>query len=112
MYRYLWSNGPKECLEMADYPFMEHFKKAIPSFPPRLVLRDYLLGRAKKNGIEKYVRLRTVVRHIKELENGKFSLEYENLNERKCYTEIFDKVVISIGHFSTPHYPLCYEEYP
>ena len=25
MYRYLWSNGPKECLEFADYSFEEHF---------------------------------------------------------------------------------------
>ena len=24
MYRYLWSNGPKECLEFADYSFDEH----------------------------------------------------------------------------------------
>ena len=27
-YRYLWSNGPKECLELADYSFDEHFGKA------------------------------------------------------------------------------------
>ena len=35
MYRYLWSNGPKECLEFADYTFEDHFDKPIPSFPPR-----------------------------------------------------------------------------
>ena len=33
--RYLWSNGPKECLEFPYYTFEEHFGKAIPSFPPR-----------------------------------------------------------------------------
>ena len=44
MYRYLWSNGPKECLEFPDYTFEEHFGKAIPSFPPREVLFDYLQG--------------------------------------------------------------------
>ena len=48
MYRYLWSNGPKECLEFADYSFDEHFGKPIPSFPPREVLYDYILGRVKK----------------------------------------------------------------
>ena len=31
MYRYLWSNGPKEGLEFADYTFDEHFGK--PTFP-------------------------------------------------------------------------------
>ena len=40
-YRYLWSNGPKECLELADYSFDEHFGKAIPSFPPRVVPVSY-----------------------------------------------------------------------
>ena len=34
MYRYLWSNGPKEALEFADYTFDEHFKKPIASYPP------------------------------------------------------------------------------
>ena len=29
MYRYLWSNGPKECLEFADYYFEEHFDYPI-----------------------------------------------------------------------------------
>ena len=44
MYRYLWSNGPKEAVELPDYTFEEHFGKAIPSFPPREVLFDYLQG--------------------------------------------------------------------
>lgn len=44
MYRYLWSNAPKEALEYPDYTFEDHFGKAIPSFPPREVLFDYLQG--------------------------------------------------------------------
>ena len=44
MYRNLWSNAPKECLEYPDYTFDEHFGKAIPSFLPREVLYDYLKG--------------------------------------------------------------------
>ena len=50
MYRYLWSNGPKEVLEFADYTFDQHFKQPIPSFPPREVLYDYIIGRAKDGG--------------------------------------------------------------
>ena len=37
-FRYLWSNGPKECLEFPYYTFEEHYGKPIPSFPPRLLL--------------------------------------------------------------------------
>ena len=33
MYRYLWSNGPKECLEFADYTFEEHFRAADRLLP-------------------------------------------------------------------------------
>ena len=36
MYRYLWTNGPKECLEFGDYSFEEHFGKPFrPSLPTR-----------------------------------------------------------------------------
>ena len=52
MYRYLWSNGPKECLEFADYSFDEHFGKPIPSFPPREVLYDYIIGRVSKGNLK------------------------------------------------------------
>ena len=53
MYRYLWSNGPKECLEFSDYTFDDHFGQPIPSFPPREVLYDYITGRAKKSDVRK-----------------------------------------------------------
>ena len=48
MYRYLWSNGPKECLEFADYTFEEHFGRPIASYPPRAVLWDSIKGRVEK----------------------------------------------------------------
>ena len=50
-YRHLWTNAPKENLEFADYSFYEHFGKTIPSFPPREVLRHYIVGRLRKNGV-------------------------------------------------------------
>jgi len=65
MYRYLWSNGPKECLEFADYSFKEHFGKAIPSFPPREVLHDYINGRIEKSNIKDWIYLNTVVHDVK-----------------------------------------------
>ena len=42
MYQGLWTNAPKECYELPDYTFEDHFGKAIPSFTPREVFRDYL----------------------------------------------------------------------
>ena len=61
MYRYLWSNGPKECLEFADYSFDEHFGKPIPSFPPRAVLYDYIVGRLNKGKMKSKIKFNTRV---------------------------------------------------
>lgn len=104
MYRYLWSNGPKECLEFADYSFDEHFGQPIPSFPPREVLADYVLGRAKRSGIRDRIRFSTAVRNVTAAEGG-FRVESEDLKTRKRSNERFDKVVVATGHFSVPNVP-------
>src|SRR5690606_3728374 len=64
MYRYLWSNGPKECLEFADYSFEEHFGRPIPSYPPREVLRDYIMGRIEKWRLREQIRFNTAVQWV------------------------------------------------
>lgn len=106
MYRYLWSNGPKECLEFADYTFDDHFGKPIPSFPPREVLYDYITGRAKKSGVRGLIQFSTAVRHVAyDTDSGQFSLSIENLSTAEQRTEQFDYVVVATGHFSVPNVP-------
>ena len=91
MYRYLWSNGPKECLEFADYTFDQHFKQPIPSYPPREVLYDYIVGRAKDGDLKKYVQFYTAVRHVAyDKTSGQFSVTVESLKDRTLHTEKFD----------------------
>ena len=104
MYRYLWSNGPKECLEFADYTFDEHFDKPIPSFPPREVLYDYILGRANKAEIKKYIRFNTTVSNV--IYNGsEFEITSLNKKDNNISKEKFDYVVVASGHFSVPYIP-------
>ena len=106
MYRHLWSNGPKECLEFADYTFDEHFGKPIPSYPPREVLYDYLLGRARKNDIRKYIQFGTAVRWVSHnAEKNTFNVTVEDLKTGDHRTEEFDYVIVSTGHFSIPNMP-------
>lgn len=105
MYRYLWSNGPKEGLEFADYSFEEHFGKQIASYPPRAVLFDYIEGRVKKAGVRDMIRFETVVRSVEETADGKFTVKVRNLPEDTEYEEEFDYVVCASGHFSTPNVP-------
>ena len=104
MYRYLWSNGPKECLEFADYSFDEHFNKPIPSFPPREVLKDYIIGRAEKSELKKNVKFNTTVTSVSSDGNG-FNVSYKDKVEDKISTERFDNVVVATGHFSVPYIP-------
>ena len=106
MYRYLWSNGPKECLEFADYSFEEHFGKPIASYPPRAVLWDYIKGRVEKAGVRDWVRFSTPVRMVTFDEDSKtFTVTaHDRVNDR-MYDEVFDYVVVASGHFSTPHVP-------
>ncbi|MDG0982132.1 MAG: NAD(P)/FAD-dependent oxidoreductase [Tateyamaria sp.] len=104
MYRYLWSNGPKEGLEFADYSFEEHFGKQIASYPPRAVLFDYIEGRVTKAGVRDWIRFETVVRWVEKTENG-FDVTVCNLPSDHTYTEHFDNVIVATGHFSTPNMP-------
>ena len=106
MYRYLWSNGPKEGLEFADYSFEEHFGKPIASYPPRAVLFDYIEGRVKKAGIRHWIRFRSTVRHVTyDNASGKFTVVVHDNQGDRDYSEEFDYVIVATGHFSTPNVP-------
>lgn len=109
MYRYLWSNGPKEGLEFADYSFEEHFGKQIASYPPRAVLFDYIEGRVKKAGVRDWIRFNHPVRFVRYNEaSGTFTVTAHDQKADSIYDEVFDHVVVCSGHFSTPNMP----EYP
>ncbi|GAB7527954.1 NAD(P)/FAD-dependent oxidoreductase [Pseudomonas sp. 3A(2025)] len=106
MYRYLWSNGPKECLEFADYSFDEHFGRPIGSYPPREVLWDYIKGRVEKAGVRDYIRFNTVVRSVTFDEaQSQFTVTVHDHNDDLTSSEVFDYVVVASGHFSTPNVP-------
>lgn len=108
MYHHLWSNGPKECLEFANYSFEEHFGHPVPSFPPRAALLSYLAGRAEKSGVRRHIQFNSPVRRVSAGPDGGFAVTVESRAEGVVRTEQFDHVVVATGHFSTPHKP----EYP
>ena len=108
MYRYLWSNGPKEGLEFADYTFEEHFEKPIASYPPRSVLFDYIKGRVEKAGVRAQIRFNTIVRDVRSLDGGGFEVTARDEAADSEVREEFDHVVVASGHFSVPNVP----EYP
>ena len=104
MYRYLWSNGPKEGLEFADYSFEEHFGKQIASYPPRSVLFDYIEGRIKKTEVRDWIKFSTVVKNVEQSDGG-FEVTTCDLTTSKTNVGYFDHVIVCSGHFSTPNMP-------
>ncbi|KAJ1639843.1 putative flavin-containing monooxygenase [Pavlovales sp. CCMP2436] len=107
MYRHLWSNGPKECLELPSFPFSAAFGPApLPSYPPRDVLRRYLHLRAEHLGLAPHCRLRTAVRDVRcDGAMGRLALTAHDLPADRVYTEHFDFVIVATGHYSTPVLP-------
>lgn len=106
MYRYLWSNGPKECLEFSDYSFLEHFGKPISSYPPRPVLFDYIQGRIQKSEARKFIRFNSAARWISfDDESQKFTVAIDDLKNDTTYEEVFDYLIVATGHFSVPNMP-------
>ena len=115
MYRYLWSNGPKECLEFADYSFDQHFEKPIPSYPPREVLKDYIMGRLDKRAVFNYIRFECPMRWVTfDEETELFTVTVMNHKTGEQETEEFDYVIVATGHFSTPNMPFYegMDQYP
>ena len=107
MYRYLWSNGPKEGLEFADYTFEEHFGKPIASYPPRAVLFDYIKGRVEKAGVRDWIKFNHNVRDVRAV-GDQFEVTVRDCEADTEAREMFDYVVVATGHFSVPnvpHYP-------
>lgn len=106
MYRNLWSNGPKEALEFAEYTFDEHFGRPISSYPPRAVLWDYISGRVEHSDVKKQVRFSTAVRWVEYNEQTEmFTVTVEDLVNRTTETSEFDHVIVGSGHFSFPNVP-------
>merc|ERR1719461_2254596 len=111
MYRELWTNGPKECLEFPDFTFKECFEVPIPSFPSREVMLRYLQKYAEKFDIAKYVQLDTSVEKVTH-EDGIFTVTTKTWNENNeeiMFTREFDDLVVATGHFCEPNMPT---EYP
>ena len=106
MYRHLWSNGPKECLEFSNYTFDEHFKQAIPSFPPREVLHDYILGRVKNTNIRDWIKFNHNVQYCSFNKSTKlFEIIIRDNKSNNNIINYYDYVICCSGHFSIPNVP-------
>ena len=103
----LWCNGPKELDEFDDYTFEHHFGREIPSCIPRTAMYEYFVGRANQGDIRKFIRFRTVVRHVDfDEESKEFLVVVDDLLVSKPLEHLkFVHVIVATGHFTTPNIP-------
>jgi len=80
---------------------------AIPSFPPREVLFDYLKGRWSQEDVMKYIKFNTVVRDVVyNKATDDFTVSVKELgNDKVLDGERFDYVIVASGHYSVPNVP-------
>ena len=105
MYKHLWSNGPKECLEFPDYTFKQHFGKIIPSYPPREVLYDYIVGRLKKSNIKHLIKFNHVVNNVEyEPELGIFKVTTIDVEKNNDIKDLVEKMLCFLKDEKDKHY--------
>jgi len=81
MYKFLWTNSPKEAAEFSDYTYDHHFGKPVPSFLTREETLDYFIGRINSDcSIRDYIRFKTPVRYVEfKPEEDLFTVRSEDL---------------------------------
>lgn len=104
IYKFLWSNTPKENLEVYDYTFEDCFGKILPSFPPATVINQYITSRYKnKPEVMDKIRLNTAVRMVTfDEKTEKFTVRSTDLTMNRDRVEDFDYLFVCTGHYWNP----------
>lgn len=104
LYKFLWSNTPRENLEVGDYTFQDCFGKVLPSYPPGTVIREYITSRYRnKPEVMNKIRFETAVRMVSfDDKTEKFSVRSTDLNTDQDSVEEFDYVFVCTGHYFNP----------
>ena len=106
MYKFLWSNVPKEVGEFSNYSYDKHFGCNMTAYPPREVLEDYIKGRANTYDIKNCIRFETTIQKVSyDKEKKLFKVEVLDNKVDNGYFEYFEYVITATGHNSTPNMP-------
>ncbi|KAI1703330.1 flavin-binding monooxygenase-like domain-containing protein [Ditylenchus destructor] len=106
MYRHLWINAPKECFELTDYSYDQHFGRPIPSYMPRAAMWDYWNGIMTNTNAAGWFHFNHSVQHVHYCEHThQFRVDVRDRVNDKFHSNKFDYVIVATGHFSTPNVP-------
>lgn len=98
----------RNALNMKPIHLLNTLKKSTPSYAPRELIHGYIVARAEKSDIVKYVNLGMTVRWINFDETqSRFIIHIENLRIGGTKILPYDYVVVATGHFVIPNVPSC-----
>jgi len=109
MYEALWTNGPKEGVELYDYTFDEHFGENTPVYLPRQALLEYMIARVIRKSpefFEKYVTFNTsICKVIFNDDKQNFTVTTQNTLTGVMGTKTFDRCIWAAGDNGVPSMP-------
>ncbi|XP_031628156.1 dimethylaniline monooxygenase [N-oxide-forming] 3-like isoform X2 [Contarinia nasturtii] len=101
MYKELRTNVPYQLVEFPGWPYPNNTQ----SFPSQNEVWNYIDSYAKHFGIDKFINLQHRVNHVHPIEEGKWSIEVEDVKKKKTKTDVFDAVFVCSGVFSMSIFP-------
>jgi len=109
MYKALWTNGPKECIEFYDYTFQQHFRRPLPVYLPRQAMLDYMMGRVTQHCpdfFETYMKCNTSVMSVRFIDSkNKFEVATRDLVTDQVVVDDYDKCIWAAGENGHPKLP-------
>lgn len=105
--------SPREIMGFTDFPFSVKKGRDMRRFPGHKELLLYLKDFCDYFGLREMIRFNTRVEYVGMLDYGVFGKDLkwvvrsseEKENDQKVVEEVFDAVVVAIGHYSQPRMP-------
>jgi len=103
MYKKLWTNTPKECQEIPDYSYDQHFGKPVSSYLDRVEAGSYIIARAKAKKLHKFIKFNHTVTSVNfDSSTETFKMTIQD-SEGKTIQYQVDYLVVATGHFWKPN---------
>ncbi|PIA39492.1 hypothetical protein AQUCO_02600146v1 [Aquilegia coerulea] len=110
IYASLRLTSPREIMGFTDFPFLAKKGRDMRRFPGHSELLQYLKDFCDWFGLREMIRFNTRVEYVSMFDFAKFGrdkwiVRSKEILSEKVNEEVFDAVVVAIGHYSHPRLP-------
>lgn len=108
IYRHLFSNVPGRYLRTSFIPYRQHrpSNSLLHPLVTNYEVTDGLLSFVKRFDLQRYIKLSSEIVEIIKVDNKwRLTIKETSGDKVRWYTELFDGVIVSTGHYSIPYLP-------